>query len=279
MPDRQAGSTGSSPILRYPAASYFALTFLLSWSAALLVAAPHVWRHEALPELTGILMFPAMLVGPSVSGVVLTWQADGANALRELFARMNPLRIPARWWAILLLPPTLILAVLLCLSLWASSVYSPNFFFIGLVFGVPAGLLEEIGWTGFAFPKLCQSLSPLTASLSLGLLWSLWHLPVINFLGTATPHGAYWFPYFCVFAAAMIAMRVLISWAFTNTGSVLLAQLMHISSTGSLVIFSPPRATAQQEVLWYGVYAAALWLAAGIVVALSGTGLRKRETC
>jgi hypothetical protein len=42
----------------------------------------------------------------------------------------------------------------------------------------------------------------------LGLLWSAWHLPVIDYLGVATPHGEYWLPFFLAFALAMTAMRV-----------------------------------------------------------------------
>ena len=60
----------------------------------------------------------------------------------------------------------------------------------------------------------------------------LWHLPVIDFLGTATPHARYLIAYFLAFTGAMTAMRVLIAWAYTNTKSVPLAQLMHASSTG-----------------------------------------------
>ncbi len=56
----------------------------------------------------------------------------------------------------------------------------------------------------------------------------------------------------------MTAIRVLIAWVYSNTKSVLLAQLFHAFSTGSLVVFSPPRVTAAQESLWYAVYAAAL---------------------
>jgi uncharacterized protein len=107
----------------------------------------------------------------------------------------------------------------------------------------------------------------------LGLLWSLWHLPVVNYLGTATPHGSYWFPFFLVFAFAMTAMRVLISWLYTNTKSVFIAQRMHISSTGSLVIFSPPAVSARQEVIWYALYGVALWLVVLIVAKKFGTRL------
>ncbi len=70
----------------------------------------------------------------------------------------------------------------------------------------------------------------------------------------------------------MTAIRVLIAWVYSNTKSVLLAQLFHAFSTGSLVVFGPPRVTAAQESLWYAVYAAALWL----VVALIATTFGKR---
>jgi len=130
---------------------------------------------------------------------------------------------------------------------------------------VDPGSFPRLGWTGFAFPKMSFKLPPLRAAILLGLLWELWHAPVINFLGTAVPHGAYWLHFFVAFTAAMTAMRVLISWLYTHTKSIPLAQLMHACSTGSLVVFSPPTATAPQEAFWYATYAAALWL---LVVAL-----------
>lgn len=252
-------------IRRYPVASYFALTFTISWMGALAVAAPHLLRHETLPKMTGILMFPVMLLGPSFSGIVLTRVIDGRSGLRDLFSRMLLARVSLRWYAALFIPPILILTVLLLLETLVSPVYAPNRFFIGILFGIPAGFLEEIGWMGYAFPKMRAQRSGLAASILLGLLWALWHLPVINYLGTATPHGNYWFPFFLAFTLAMTAMRVLIAWIYTNTKSVLLAQLMHVTSTGSLVIFSAPRVTAAQEVAWYALYGIVLWLAVSIL--------------
>ena len=56
---------------------------------------------------------------------------------------------------VLLLPPALVLTVLLFLERIVSPVYAPNRFFMGILFGIPAGFLEEIGWTGKdAFPKM-----------------------------------------------------------------------------------------------------------------------------
>jgi uncharacterized protein len=261
----------SSWLRRHPVACYFALTFFLSWLGAFLVAAPHLLRGQPLPNLTGVLMFPAMLVGPSLSGILLTRLFDGPAGLRDLFYRMCRVHFPARWYAALLIPPVFILTILLLLKTFVSPIYSPNHFWLGLAFGIPAGFFEEIGWTGFAFPKMCLKLPPLRAAILLGLLWGLWHVPVINFLGTAVPHGHYWLRFFLAFTAAMTAMRVLISWLYAHTGSVLLAQLMHVFSTGSLVVFSPPAATAPQEAFWYAVYAVVLWLLVA-VLALSQSG-------
>jgi len=207
-----------------------------------------------------------MLLGPSVSGILLTRLFDGPAGLRDLFSRMHRFRFPARWYAALLIPPVLVLVILLLLETFVSPVYSPNRFWIGLAFGIPAGIFEEIGWTGFAFPKLSTKLPPLRAAILLGLLWGCWHIPVINFLGTAVPHGAYWLHFFLSFTAAMTAMRVLISWLYSHSRSIPLAQLMHACSTGSLVVFSPPLASARQEAFWYAAYAAALWI---LVAALS----------
>ncbi|HZV88498.1 MAG TPA: CPBP family glutamic-type intramembrane protease [Candidatus Binatus sp.] len=250
---------------RHPVICYFGLTFFLSWLGAFLVAAPRLLRGQSLPNLTGILMFPAMLVGPSLSSILLTRFFDGSAGLRDLFYRMRCFRFPARWYAALLIPSFLALSILLFLKTFVSPVYSPNRFWLGLAFGIPAGFFEEIGWTGFAFPKMSLKLPPLRAAILLGLLWGLWHIPVINFLGTAVPHGAYWLHFFIAFTAAMTAMRVLISWLYAHTKSIPLAQLMHACSTGSLVVFSPPAVNASQEAFWYAAYAAALWLLVAVL--------------
>jgi uncharacterized protein len=272
-PEFAVPSNQEAIIRRYPLVAYFALTFLISWTGALAVAAPHLIRDEPLPKMTGILMFPAMLLGPTFAGIVLTRIVDGKSGLRVLFSQMFRAWVPPGWYTALLLPPALVLAVLLLLERFASPVYAPNRFFMGILFGIPAGFLEEIGWMGYAFPRMRSESNGLAPSILLGLLWSLWHLPVINYLGTATPHGAYWLPFFLAFSMAMTAMRVLIAWIYTNTKSVLLAQLMHVSSTGSLVLFSAARVTAAQEAMWYALYGTVLWIAVGIVVKTFGRRL------
>ncbi|MFP5237043.1 MAG: CPBP family intramembrane glutamic endopeptidase [Acidobacteriota bacterium] len=254
-------------VRRRSALLFFAVTFCISWAGALALVAPRLLAHQPIPKFTGLMMFPIMLLGPAVAGIALTAQSQGWEGLRALARRMSPLRIPPRWTTVLLIPPVLMLAVLGGFTLFVSARFTPNHFFVGLGFGIVAGLVEEIGWTGYAFPALAQPRGALSAAVILGLLWSLWHAPVVDYLGTATPHGRYWLPYFLAFMAVMTAMRVLICWTYVHTQSVSLAQLLHAASTGALVVFSP-QVSAGDETLWYFAYAAVLWCVVAAVVRL-----------
>jgi membrane protease YdiL (CAAX protease family) len=252
-------------VVRHPVFAYFALTFAISWAGALAVAARYLIQREPLPAMAGILMFPVMLLGPSIAGITLTKVVDGKTGLREFFSRLLLVRFPVYWYTALLIPPVLVSAVLIVLARFLSPLYAPNYFFTGVFFAVPAGVLEEIGWTGYALPKMLSKSDAMPASVVLGLLWAMWHLPVINYLGSATPHGSYWFQFFFAFAFAMTAIRVLIVWLYANTKSVLLAQLFHISSTGSLIVFGPSRVSTAQEPYWYAIYGGALWVLIAVV--------------
>lgn len=264
-------------IQRHPVVSYFVMTYIISWLAALLVAAPQLAQGKPLGQLQGIIMFPAMLLGPSITGIALTAIVDGRSGLRDLFARMRRWRVGVQWYALaILIPPVVILIVLISMRTGISPIYTPGLDVYGIAFGVIAGAFEEIGWSGFVFPKMRAQRSPLAASVLLGVLWGLWHMPVVDFLGAAWPHGAYWAPFFLAFIVVMTAMRVLICWVVSNTHSVLLAQIMHASSTGCIAMFSPSPISPAHEVLWYVAYAVALWIIVALVSVTFGKMLVRR---
>jgi CAAX protease family protein len=260
-------------IQRHAVVTYFSLVYLISYGGYLVVVGPKLLAGKAMQATDAFLLFPVIVVGVALVGIILTGITGGRPGLRDLFSRMGRWRVGVRWYAAVLIPPALILAVLLSMRGLVSPVFAPNVFLLGIVFGLFPGFFEEVGWTGFAFPRMRAKLSALGAGLLLGVLWGLWHAPVVDYLGAAAPHGVYWLPFFLAFIAILTAMRVLIAWVYSNTNSLLLAQLMHASSTGFLVILGPAHVSPAQEALWYAVYAAALWIVVALVIARYGKGL------
>jgi membrane protease YdiL (CAAX protease family) len=256
---------------RAPLLTYFLAAYAASAAALVVIGWPRLDGTGDRP-VSSLLMFPVMVVATGLIGVFMTAVTQGRSGLRELRARVTRWRL-GWWWLILLLPPLGILSVLTGLRLFISPNYAPQLLLFGIAAGILAGFCEELGWSGFAYPLLSARLGALGGALVLGLLWALWHLPVVDSLGAASPHGSAWPAFFAAFSAVLIALRLLIAWLYTNTGSVLGAQLLHACSTGSLVVLSAPAVTSEQEALWYAVFAAVLWGIAALVVARYGVSL------
>lgn len=267
----EAAASGKAPgartrawVRQHPLAAYFTVAYGLSLIAAIVIYGPQLAGAGTAGQLWRSLgMFPAMVIGVGAAGVVLTTVTAGRAGRRQMLARMRPGHAPARWYLLVLLPPLATVAVLLTLRTAVSPAFAPRINPYGLGFGLLAGFCEELGWTGYAWPRMAGRFrSPLTGGAVLGLMWGAWHLPVIDHLGVH-PHGA-WFPAFAAaFIANLTALRILIAAAYNRTGSLLLAQLTHASFTGFLVVFSPLGVSPGQESLWYGCLAAVLWAAVG----------------
>jgi membrane protease YdiL (CAAX protease family) len=257
---------------RAPLLAYFALVYAASAVALVVIGLPRLDGTGGY-SVASLVMFPVIVITVGVVGLGMTAVTEGRRGLRLLRVSMRHWRL-GRWWLILLVSPVGILLVLTAFQMFVSSSYTHQLLLFGIGAGILAGVFEEVGWTGFAFPRLSARFGALGGALVLGLLWALWHFPVLDSLGAASPHGSAFPVFFGSFAAVLVATRVLIGWLYTNTGSVLGAQLLHASSTGSLVVLSPPAVSAEQETLWYLAYAALLWIVVGVVVAGSGAALR-----
>jgi len=95
---------------------------------------------------------------------------DGRRGRQDLFWRMRRPRFPAHWYAAVLILH-LILTVLFCMKTFVSAILAPNSFLVGILFDIPAGFFEGIGWSVYAFPKMCRRNNALVANILLGLLW------------------------------------------------------------------------------------------------------------
>jgi membrane protease YdiL (CAAX protease family) len=254
--------------------TYFCAVYALSVIALAVIGVPTL--HGEQRSDAALVIFPLMVVGVGAIGIGMIAGIDGRDGLRDLYARWRQ-HVPPRWFLVLLIPPLAILAVLFTLSATVSSSFEPNLFVFGIAAGVLAGMFEEVGWTGFAYPRLSIRFTPLAGALLLGVLWGLWHFPVIDSLGAASPHRDALPVFILGFVVLLAAVRVLIAWVYNHTRSLLMAQLLHASSTGSLVLLSASKVTPSQEATWYLAYAALLWIIVGTVVVLDRTGFTSKD--
>lgn len=263
-----------SILRRHPLISYFALAYGITWGGILLVGGIARLQGQAVPASQFPLVMLAMLLGPSTAGLALTAATGGRVGLRDLGTRLWRWRVAPRWYAVaLLLNPVVTLAALVGLAALVTPAYAPGFnLFFGLVAGGLAGFCEEIGWSGFATPRLLERFGVLPGGLLLGVLWGSWHL-LAGFVFSVPGGEVLWFAEALVYwVGALTAYRVLMTWVYSHTRSVLIAQLMHLCFTGAFITLEP--ALAQPLALVYRlVVALALW----VLVSLLALALRRPD--
>lgn len=230
-----------------PLGGYFLLAFAWSW----LVTAPLVLQGQGI--ISGVPPWLHLLsaYGPLLAAVGVTAVSAGRPGLAELFSRVTRWRIGWLWWGVALLSPVVVwLAVVALVSLtsgdWAA------FGRFGLVAELPGagglagwlvwvltfGLGEEVGWRGFALPRLQAIHSARTASLILGLIWAAWHIPFFFYNYEPSLFGI------AAFTVSILAGTALLTWLTNSTGGSVLA-----------------------TIVWHGTYNAAVAGAAGEVAA------------
>jgi len=264
-------------IQRHAIAAYFVLAFAISWGTSLVTMGPKFFGGvplerlgDALPSLIG------MMLGPFLSGILLTWIVDGPSGVRTLFTRMRRWKVGGQWWlAALLLFPAVLMIVLLLLTRVRSSYFVPGFAFIGIPYGLLAGWFEETGWTGFATPRMQMKFGALATGLLLGFIHGIWHI-LADYMGSSGAFGVYWFTHFAaMWLVGLMALRVITIWIYNRTRSLLLAQLTHASFTGCLITLTPTPIDPANETTWYLAFAVAIWLVATIVIVTSHWRLAK----
>jgi len=164
---------------------FFALTFAITWG----LQVPGVLaQHGLLPGASEhYLPFAALgIFGPLVAAIVLTRRESGRAGVAALLARITQWRVSTRYYVAAFAPAVLLSALLASLNL--AGRHGPVAY-LPTVGGATAGLVisiaEEIGWRGFALPRLEARWGSFAASGILGAAWCLWHLPM--FIGQGVP--------------------------------------------------------------------------------------------
>jgi membrane protease YdiL (CAAX protease family) len=205
-------------------ALYFVLAFVFTWGLQLpAVLAAHGFiagPPERYMALVGLGAF-----GPMLAAMVAA-RAEGTG-VRALLRPLGAWRVPPAWYAAALLVPGGIFVAVA--SLYNALGHSERLFYLpdtpayvaaAIVF--PIG--EEIGWRGFALPRLARKIGALRASVVIGVFWTFWHAAMLDLQGVSPSIYLVFLPY-------MVGGSVLFTWIYRRTGgSLLLAILTHVGS-------------------------------------------------
>jgi uncharacterized protein len=277
--------TGTTAFIRrHPVLIFYALAFAISVGGILLILGSEgLFSTGATMPLTGSA---ALLAGPAVAGLVMTGLVDGRLGLRRLASRLRRWRVGARWYAVaLLIGPLVMGATVFALSL-ASPEFRPDFLtaddklstvVTGIVVGLMVGFFEELGWTGFALPRLRLRYGVVTTGLVMGLLWGAWHFPM--FAGTTDPTGA--LPPALVVAVLLFAWlppyRVLMVWVYDRTESLPMAMLMHVPISVIAVVLTSEATSSLAVVAPALMWGATFWLIVAVAAWANGGSLTRRQ--
>ncbi len=259
--------------------TFVVVAFVFSWAFWLL----------AMLEARGLissLPLPALFLGafgPMVAAVTISAREGGRAGLRSLLGRIVRWRVAPFWYGVALLGPIVLQLVAMALhvvlggrppDLSAMFGMLPTVLVSFVYMLIQVGIGEEVGWRGYALPKLQAGYSALHSSVILGVIWTLWHLPL--FFNPATGYSITPFWAFLVF---MLPVSILITWVFNSTGgSVLIIMILHAmlnASTSPLWRAIPDYSTREATTTavtthLYLVQAAVLWVAVIAVVLVYG---------
>jgi len=254
---------------RHPLGTFFGLTFALTWAAMV------AWLRGGGEDI------PWFTFGPMVTALIVTALVGGKDGLKALLRRQVQWRVSIGWYAVAIGLPIALELVTVALNV-ALGAHAPTWdvmrpwpTILGMtalymVFSGPLG--EELGWRGFALPRLLERFAAhpygaLIASLILGVIHAAWHLPMFLVGEMDVPS-----------ILGTIIGAVLVTWLVQHTqGSVLLAVLFHAANQNSGRFLSPLFAGAdviQQHWLKLVVWA----IAAIIIVVVAGPARLARQS-
>jgi membrane protease YdiL (CAAX protease family) len=273
-------------LLDHPLIAFFALACGFSWLVWLPAVTAHLQRGTDLGE--GAPLFFLGSFGPLVSALILTAASGGTAGVRVWLKALARWRVGLAWYALALYGfPTLGLLTMLFLgvaNLQAILAEAPR-----ALLAVPANALtsflllgplgEEPGWRGYALPRLQAERSALTASLILGLLWALWHAPLVLLpeWRNELPIGAF----LILYPLYILALTVIFTWVYNSAaGSLLVIIVLHASFNYTLFSLNQTFGFSRYDALTVqAASTAVLWLVAGLLIGVFGSdlGLRRSE--
>jgi membrane protease YdiL (CAAX protease family) len=254
--------------------AFFVLTFLITFAAWIPMALTLPQKDIQYMSGGGYLLMLLGLWGPALAAILTTAVTRGKRGLKELLGRLLMWRVSIKWFLVAALgfPAFIFLAALV----YAFVTHQPvrlNWSSLSMILALPFSSLlfqgyyanEEIGWRGFALPRMLGRWNALFSSILLGILWGAWHIPYLwGIKGVSLPWP------FSTFLLFIVSISILMTWIFYHTrGSLLIALLFHIwvnNIPGYVTAFLSIKNTNGFNALLPWLYAAAALL----VVAMYG---------
>lgn len=242
---------------------FFLLTFALTWTAWL---APAAWGLRGTSVWFG-LGGPVFLLGvfaPAVVAVAVTLYSEGRVGAARLLARIGKWHVGAHLYvfAIGYMAATKLVAALIhrvAIGAWPSVGDTPvPVMLVAILFSIWVQAGEEVGWRGYALPRLATHLGLGGASIVLGVIWALWHLPLFFLEGSGSDTQS-----FPIYLLHVTTLSVAMSWLYwTTEGSLLLVMLMHAAVNNTAGIVPAAAAHAVDPMSFEGTVVA--WGAVGV---------------
>ena len=244
--------------------SFLALSYAVTWAAFITVAR---WVPAQTAAGYALVLFGAYT--PGIVALFLTARAEGSRGVWALLRRIMVADVPVRLYIVAVTYIAVVKLTAAVLHRLVSGVWPPfgaeslALIPLAIAFSTPFQAGEEIGWRGFALPRLADRFGLRIASLVLGVIWAMWHLPQFYIAGADTYHQS-----FPVWAAQVVAISIAFAWLYAKSGgSLLLVMLMHSAINNSKDIVAsgaaiPPGVFSLNAplVAWLGLVL--LWISA-----------------
>jgi membrane protease YdiL (CAAX protease family) len=225
--------------------------FLLSYGFSWIISLPYLLSVWGI--LSGdytLALYLKQWLGPALAAVIMTRISGEKMGMVRLRHRIRQWRVHWIWYLFILLgiPALILLGIIILRGTFVDfQVFPPRIlmnypmYFVGIFFAT--GLPEEIGWRGFALPRMQRRYGSLRGSVLLGVLWAFWHL--LSFFlpshgGGPNVSFAAILINFLVFSLMVVALTVIFTWVFNHTqGSIFIASLVHTAINVPQLAWAP----------------------------------------
>jgi membrane protease YdiL (CAAX protease family) len=252
---------------------FLAFTYIFSWL---------IWLPSVLSGF-GFIYFPvddttALLIGglsPIIAALFIEYRINGFSGITRIVKRSFDFRIKWKWVIIIFLLPLLfnllsrILFGIFSDRLPESELLQSPLMIIPLfviMYLIGGGLNEEVGWRNYVLEEFQKKHNALNASIILGILWILWHLPLFFMSNTNQGNLPFW-----LFILSVLPLSVMLTWIYNNTkGSISAVAIFHAMGNLSHEIFRVFPTQNNQDLTGVYIFTALYYIAAILIVLIYG---------